>query len=191
MKIDTAPKKTVDFAFGCPRMQDDLSFSSSSSTKQYKRPDLLVALVYSKCLNTTKANHLRPDTPQDEPVYDRPLIQQQVSLCGIYQSLHNNTQLPAQRSDLVLLSQSQNQDIMFALPPPNPNENSDSKAELPPRKKKKKRKGACVTCHDAKVRCQWSSPSQAKCDRCLRLDRECVRHVSLFRITCLRLYQAY
>lgn len=34
---------------------------------------MLVALVYSKCLNTTKANHLRPDTPQDEPVYDRPL----------------------------------------------------------------------------------------------------------------------
>jgi hypothetical protein len=47
--------------------------------------------------------------------------------------------------------------------------------DLPPRKKQK---NACVPCHDAKVRCEWSSLAQSKCDRCLKFDKECVQHVS-------------
>jgi hypothetical protein len=39
------------------------------------------------------------------------------------------------------------------------------------------KKAACVTCHHAKQRCEYIK-SPTKCDQCLKLNKECVPHVS-------------
>ncbi len=41
-----------------------------------------------------------------------------------------------------------------------------------------RRPRACVRCHDAKQRCKRTK-SPSKCDRCLKLNRECVLHISM------------
>ena len=47
-------------------------------------------------------------------------------------------------------------------------------------KKEKKLKGrACAACHKSKNKCVFSLPGQPRCDRCARLDKECVPHLSM------------
>eukprot|EP00956_Cyclotella_meneghiniana_P044003 scaffold297413_cov83-Cyclotella_meneghiniana.AAC.1 len=37
---------------------------------------------------------------------------------------------------------------------------------------------ACKDCHDDKCKCVWSTPTQSKCDRCLRQNRLCIPRIS-------------
>lgn len=67
---------------------------------------------------------------------------------------------------------------MFAFPPSDPNENRSGSEAVRPDSKRKKRKGACVLCHDSKVKCHWS-PAEAKCERCKRLGKPCSPHISM------------
>eukprot|EP00804_Cyclotella_cryptica_P019024 CCRYP_014442-RB/>CCRYP_014442-RB protein AED:0.00 eAED:0.00 QI:131/1/1/1/0.66/0.5/4/972/1336 len=41
-----------------------------------------------------------------------------------------------------------------------------------------KKTRACTACHRAKSKCVFSEEGELKCDRCLRLNKECVPHVS-------------
>lgn len=42
----------------------------------------------------------------------------------------------------------------------------------------KKATRACTGCHKAKCKCTFSKQDQSKCDRCFRLNRDCVPHLS-------------
>ncbi|KAL7518225.1 hypothetical protein ACHAWX_003090 [Stephanocyclus meneghinianus] len=42
----------------------------------------------------------------------------------------------------------------------------------------KKSSRACTECHNAKGKCVFSDDSRSQCDRCFRLNRECVPHLS-------------
>ena len=54
---------------------------------------------------------------------------------------------------------------------PNPNNNCNFDGPI-------NKKRACATCHVSKQRCHWSTIDQKKCDRCIRLNKDCVAHIS-------------
>eukprot|EP00956_Cyclotella_meneghiniana_P000843 scaffold961_cov35-Cyclotella_meneghiniana.AAC.3 len=54
-----------------------------------------------------------------------------------------------------------------------PDPNNNCKYDGPINKKR-----ACATCHLSKQRCHWSTADQKKCDRCIRLNKDCVAHIS-------------
>ncbi|KAL3803321.1 hypothetical protein HJC23_009285 [Cyclotella cryptica] len=61
-------------------------------------------------------------------------------------------------------------------PPPEPHGANIAAAAAAAAAKKSSR--ACTECHNAKGKCVFSDESRSKCDRCFRLNRECVPHLS-------------
>eukprot|EP00956_Cyclotella_meneghiniana_P033986 scaffold100775_cov72-Cyclotella_meneghiniana.AAC.6 len=54
---------------------------------------------------------------------------------------------------------------------PNPNNNFNFDGPI-------NKKRACASCHKSKQRCEWSTADQKKCDRCIRLNKDCTIFIS-------------
>eukprot|EP00804_Cyclotella_cryptica_P002802 CCRYP_009344-RA/>CCRYP_009344-RA protein AED:0.43 eAED:0.43 QI:0/-1/0/1/-1/1/1/0/228 len=70
---------------------------------------------------------------------------------------------------------------MSSAAPPTPDEDSGDATKLTANDLTKKATRACTECHKAKCKCIFSSKqpkNQSKCDRCFRLHKVCVPHVS-------------